>query len=79
MKVYIYGGEAFPVYEVSASDENDKYNIEVDAETLKRWRAAFENFSLVQDEIVAQLEKQGKGNQVWAGGTWTGFNLEEEL
>lgn len=78
MQVGIYGGEAFPIYSVGTI-WNDK--IEVDDETLRRWKKAFEDFTTVQEEIVDQLNKQDKEDRVWFGGVWSGFNIEidEEL
>lgn len=72
MKISIYGGEAFPIYEI----HKDGYTvIEVDKETLERWRQAFEAFSKVQEEIVDALGQQGASDKIWFGGTWDGYKL----
>lgn len=73
MKVGIYGGEAFPVYTVSSQWSTQ---IEIDIETVKRWRDAFAAFSKSQEEIILELRKQGHADQVWDGDEWYGFNLE---
>ena len=76
MKVSIYGGEGFPLYEIYPYDETPLFsNIEVDEKTLERWRQAFDNFSKVQKEITEHLENQNQSDKVWANGIWNGFNL----
>lgn len=44
MKVSIYGREAFPVYVVH---QDGFYDIEIDEETLKRWKNVFEAFEMM--------------------------------
>jgi ribosomal protein S16 len=71
MKLGIYGGEAFPVYEVHKEGFDE---IEIDEETANRWRQAFAQFSQAQEEIIQELEKQGIGS--WPNGAWYGFHVE---
>jgi hypothetical protein len=69
MKIGISSGEAFPIYEFNPV--GDPYpTIEVPDETLKKWYNAFLAFERAQEEIVAELEKQGHEDQVWANGCW---------
>jgi len=72
MKIGIYGGEAFPVYEILSEAASE---IDVDEETLARWRITFEAFAAVQQEIIDKMKEQGQGHNVWANGLWNGFNL----
>jgi hypothetical protein len=74
MKISIYGGEAFPIYEVHMSDD-DRPNIEIDQETLERWRKVFEEFSKVQQEITQKLREQDKEDYIWYHHHWEGFHL----
>jgi hypothetical protein len=71
MKVGIYGGEGFPIYSVHSDGFTE---IEVDVETLKRWKHAFQLFTQVQQEITREMNKQGEGDKIWAGGIWDGFD-----
>jgi hypothetical protein len=76
MKICIMSGEAFPIYEIQSREIGDEGIIEVDQETLERWRVAFENFSKAQEEIVEHLETQGFKDQVWsANGIWYGYHI----
>jgi len=77
MKILIYGGEAFPIYEIHRYDDVDSEltTLDVDQETISKWKVAFDNFSKVQEEIVQEMEKQGKGDKVWFQRTWEGFHL----
>lgn len=72
MKIGIYGGEAFPVYQIWSDGFSE---IDVDEETLARWRSVFEEFSAVQQEITEKMEEQGQGHNVWSHGIWDGFRL----
>lgn len=72
MKIGIYGGEAFPVYEIHGADMFDQ--IEVDDITLAKWKLAFDNFSKVQEEIIARLKEHGHSTW-WDGDPWEGFHL----
>jgi hypothetical protein len=68
MKISIYGGEAFPVYEVHGIYEDGVYpEIEVSEETLDRWEKAFKSFAAMQEEIIKELEKQEHGDEIWGG------------
>lgn len=74
MKVGVYGGEAFPVYEIYKDGFTE---IEVPEETLASWQETFDAFQRMQNEIVAIMEKQGFGDRVWSSnGTFNGFHLE---
>jgi hypothetical protein len=78
MKVDIYGGEAFPIYSVFRHTEETNWTIiEVPPETLKRWKQAFDDFEKAQEEIVSELESQGRGEEVWAGRIWGGWEAGE--
>lgn len=63
MKVGIYSGEAFPIYSVHHPDVFSR--IDVPVETLIRWKSAFEQFKLIQEEIIEEMKNQGQGNNVW--------------
>jgi len=76
MKICIMSGEAFPIYTVQSRLIGDEGIIEVDQETLERWKVAFENFSKAQEEIVEHLETQGFKDQVWSAyGIWYGYHI----
>ena len=76
MKICIMSGEAFPIYEIQSRLISDEGVIEVDQETLEKWKVAFENFSKAQEEIVEHLEKQNQADQVWsANGIWCGYHI----
>lgn len=74
MKVGIYGGEAFPIYSVCKDGFSE---IEVDEETLARWKHIFQEFEEMQKSIVQTLEEQGHADQIWFDSDWSGFNLDE--
>lgn len=74
MKIGIYGGEAFPVYEIYTKGFTE---IEVEKGRLERWKHAFDLFETVQQEIVQHLEVQGRADKVWANGNWIGFHVNE--
>ena len=61
IKVSIYGGEAFPIYEVH-DDERWHGQIEIDRETYERWKKAFLEFQNVQEEIVEAMKSAGHDN-----------------
>lgn len=71
MKIGIYGGEGFPIYEIYSNGFSE---IEVDDDTFKRWQKVFDQFSSVQEEIKQELKKQGKGDKVWDS-DWCGIHL----
>jgi hypothetical protein len=75
MKVGIYGGEAFPVYEVHTDGFAE---IEVDEDTLKKWKEVFYKFHEVQCDIVAHMKAQGHADKVWANGMWYGFCMGDD-
>lgn len=79
IKVDVYGGEAFPVYDISSVGEYARDIIEIDEETFDRWEEAFNNFSAVQEEIVSELEKQEHADRILYGGIWNGFSAKKEL
>lgn len=59
MKVRIYGGEAFPVYQVNYTFKQDNKNIiDIPAEKLKEWSKICKDFLKFQEEIVSILEKE---------------------
>ena len=61
IKVSIYGGEAFPIYEVSGDEVWDEV-IEIERETYERWKKAFFEFENAQEEIVEALNAAGHDN-----------------
>ena len=73
MKVSIYGGEAFPVYEIHSADMFDQ--IEVDEITLEKWKNIFIAFESMQQEIVDKIKEQRKGDQIWPHGIYNGWHL----
>lgn len=75
MKIGIYSGEAFPIYEIHYDGFDE---IEVDADTLQRWKTAFDQFSAIQKEITEQLRKQGFADNIWFQGIWNGFKIYEK-
>lgn len=76
MKVGIYGGEAFPIYEVFPDGWAE---IDVPAEKVEKWREAFKKFAEAQEEIVAELKRNGKERYVWSNPEWDGFHIPEEV
>ena len=55
MKVKIYGGEAFPTYSVESMLGE---SVEVDLETLKRWKKVSLDYEQMQKEIIEVLKAQ---------------------
>lgn len=70
MKIGVYGGEAFPIYEIH---EDGFSEIEVDEKTLHRWKLAFDTFEKVQQEIIDKLRDQN--HDTWSQEAWNGFNI----
>jgi len=74
MKVAIYGGEGFPIYSVHSDGFEDE-EIDIDEETLKRWKVAFDNFTKIQNEIIKKLNSEDK--DYWScHSAWEGFDVE---
>jgi hypothetical protein len=78
MKISIYGGEAFPVYEVHGI-YGVYPEIEVSEEVLDRWEGVFKSFEAMQEEIIKELEKQEHGDKIWAGRcAYNGYKVNED-
>lgn len=60
MKIHVRDDEAYPVLHIDEFDSeyHKKGNLEVDENTLHRWRQAFAEFNLVQEEINRKLCQQ---------------------
>ncbi len=67
------GGEAFPVYEIHKDGFQE---IEIDEETLKKWKHVFNEFENMQKDIIQALEDHG--HEAWARGAYNGFQLDDE-
>lgn len=57
MKVTIESHEWYPVYVVSEDTHQFGTTVDVEAETLKRWKEATEQFEAVQTEIKKHIKK----------------------
>jgi hypothetical protein len=52
--------EWYPVYEIDPNTD-EKFNVEVDEETIARWRRAFDAFGAVQEEMKQADDRQYEG------------------
>jgi hypothetical protein len=73
MKIGIYGGEAFPVYEIH---EEGFTEIEVTEETLKRWQSVCAEFVDMQEEIIECMKAQGHSDEIWSNGIYDPFKID---
>ena len=61
MRVYISCGEAYPIYDISPLGEIENNNdVDVDRETLLKWKKTFDDFYEMQKEIGQIAKSQGK-------------------
>lgn len=70
IKVDIYGDEGFPIYDVSTPGQYSSTILEIDEEIFDKWKAAFDTFSEVQEEITKEMKKQGYTDKIWGYADW---------
>jgi hypothetical protein len=89
VKVDIYTGEAYPINYVYAASVRMFHPpaVDVDVETLNRWKFVFDAFTQVQDEITDVLKSQhpelwgqyiNEENESWNGFDYYVFGEDDE-